>query len=404
MKFNPFVPNGIAYPGMFIGRIAEIEKIEHAYFQTKNGNPQHLLFSGERGIGKSSLVSYADLIARSELESTSMQFDFLTISTDLAGVSTQGGIIKQIGRELRSKLKSHKKLQEKTKHVWEFISSWEILGVKYNGKEENIDPDAALDDLISLFLNILKTKKFDGIAILLDEADNPPTSANLGEFVKIITERLAKRNCYNVMLFLAGQPLLLGKLRDSHESSLRVFQILDMKPLEEYERIQVVERGIEIANERNEEKTSITDKAKELIASLSEGYPHFIQQFSYSAFEYDSDDEISDTDVLTGTFSENGAIHQLGTKYFSELYYSKISSEDYRKVLNFMATHGDDWVSRKEIVHGCTSVAEHNVTNALSALKKRDIILTDDARTGYYRLPTKSFATWIIAIKSSKIR
>ncbi len=397
MKFNPFVPNGIAYPGMFLGRLDEIEKIEHAFFQTKNSNPHHLLFSGERGIGKSSLLYYADLIARSELDNIRLKFDFLTVSTDLAGVTTQGGIIRQIARELRSKLKSHEKLKERAKNVWE------ILGVKYNGHEENIDPDAALDDLITLFANILGAQQFDGMAILLDEADNPPTTAGLGKFVKILTERLAKRNCYNVMLFLAGQPLLIGKLRESHESSLRVFQILDMKPLEESERIQVVERGIEIANERNEEKTSITNKAKELIASLSEGYPHFIQQFSYSAFEYDSDDKISNTDVLAGTFSENGAIHQLGTKYFSELYYSKISSEDYRKVLNFMAEHGDGWVSRKDIVIGCPAVAKHNVTNALSELKKRDIILTDESRHGFYRLPTKSFATWIIAVKSSKI-
>ncbi len=34
MKFNPFVPNGIAYPGMFIGRLDEIQTIEQALFQT----------------------------------------------------------------------------------------------------------------------------------------------------------------------------------------------------------------------------------------------------------------------------------------------------------------------------------------------------------------------------------
>ncbi len=39
MKFNPFVPNGIAYPGMFIGRLDEIRTIEQALFQTRNGNP-----------------------------------------------------------------------------------------------------------------------------------------------------------------------------------------------------------------------------------------------------------------------------------------------------------------------------------------------------------------------------
>ncbi|MDF0601801.1 ATP-binding protein [Psychromarinibacter sp. C21-152] len=111
MRYNPFVPNGIAFPGMFTGRLDEIETIEHSLFQTKNENPQHVLISGERGIGKSSLLFYADLIARGDIEVEKANFNFLSVSTDLAGVTSQGGIIEQIGRELRSKLKSYDKLR-----------------------------------------------------------------------------------------------------------------------------------------------------------------------------------------------------------------------------------------------------------------------------------------------------
>jgi Cdc6-like AAA superfamily ATPase len=68
VKFNPFVPNGIAFPVMFTGRHDEICAIEQALFQAKNSNPQHILISGERGIGKSSLLYYADLIANGEID------------------------------------------------------------------------------------------------------------------------------------------------------------------------------------------------------------------------------------------------------------------------------------------------------------------------------------------------
>ena len=98
-----------------------------------------------------------------------------------------------------------------------------------------------------------------------------------------------------------------------------------------------------------------------------------------------------------GAFSENGAIVQLGAKYFSEMYFSKIASPDYRKVLDYMADHGDSWVPRKEIIDSC-GVVRTNVDNALTALKDRGIILSDEARRGFYRLPTNSFATWILAI------
>ena len=397
MKFNLFVPNGIAYPGMFIGRSDEISLIEQALFQTKNGNPQHLLLTGERGIGKSSLLYFADLVARGELDSIDIKFNFLTISTDLAGIVSQVGIIRQVARELRSKLRTHAALQDKAKKLWEFLSNWEVLGVKYHGREAELDPDELLDELVRIIGDVIEQDAFDGVVILLDEADHPPVSAHLGEFVKIFTERLAKRGQSRALLILAGQSAIVGRLRESHASSLRVFQIIEMRPLEPSERKDVVQRGLSMANEKNEVKTEIEEAALALIASLSEGYPHFVQQFSFSAFQTDTDNLIEENDVQDGAFSENGAIIQLGTKYFSEMYFSKIASPDYRKVLDYMADHGDSWVSRKEIVDSC-GVVRTNVDNALTALKERGIILSDEARRGFYRLPTKSFSTWILAI------
>jgi hypothetical protein len=105
--------------------------------------------------------------------------------------------------------------------------------------------------------------------------------------------------------------------------------------------------------------------------------------------------------VKLGAFKENGALAQLGVKYFNEMYHGKIASEDYRTVLNAMAAHGDDWVARKDIIAE-SEVSESSVTNALSALKDRKIIMVEDGRRGFYRLPTKSFAAWINAFRSAK--
>jgi hypothetical protein len=140
-----------------------------------------------------------------------------------------------------------------------------------------------------------------------------------------------------------------------------------------------------------------------LIAHLSDGYPHFIQQFAYCAFDEDDDDRITKTDVISSVYRENGALDQLGRSYFQELYYDKIASQDYRQILNAMAYHLDNWVTRKEILRS-SGVRESQVTNALNALKARNIIMANEERRGEYRLPTKSFAVWIRATadKSSK--
>ena len=106
-------------------------------------------------------------------------------------------------------------------------------------------------------------------------------------------------------------------------------------------------------------------------------------------------------DVGEGAYKEGGALAQLGDKFFNEMYHARISSPDYRRVLDSMAEHGDEWVARRAIISE-SGVNEVNVTNALQALKGKDIILQDDKRRGFYRLPTNSFAAWINAIRAAR--
>ena len=167
--------------------------------------------------------------------------------------------------------------------------------------------------------------------------------------------------------------------------------------------MEVVRNELEEAHKKNGVEVTITDDAMQMIVTLSEGYPHFIQQFAYSAFDEDTDNSISLADVSSGAFKENGALDQLGKRYFSELYFDRIGSEDYRRVLNAMAERSDGWISRSEIIKS-SGVKETQVTNALKALRERQIILSNDNKQGEYRLPTKSFAVWIKALNEKRRR
>ena len=84
MKINPFRPGHIVTPGMFAGRGEELVTLEGVLFQTRAKNPQHFLITGERGIGKSSLLYYLQLIAKGRIDTTeNAKFRFLTVSTEL---------------------------------------------------------------------------------------------------------------------------------------------------------------------------------------------------------------------------------------------------------------------------------------------------------------------------------
>lgn len=403
--FNPFRPGSIVPPGMFSGRGAQLRTLGKVLFQTRNDNPHHFLLHGERGIGKSSLLRYLQLVAHGDLESLNFGwFKFLTVSIELEPSNTYADIIRKVGAELQRTISSHEKAKELAKSAWEFIKCWEVMGVKYSTKQDqSVEPYELLESLTYTFERTLQSlgAEFDGILVLIDEADKPPAKANLGEFVKVFTERLAKRGCGRVALGLAGLSGIIQKLRQSHESSPRIFEVLTLEPLKPEECINVVRKGLAEARAVNSEDISISPEGEDLISRFSDGYPHFVQQFAYSAFDANSDGVIDDKDVLWGATRPNGAFHQLGLKYYEELYFDQISSDEYRQVLRIMSDHLDGWVSKNDI-RKASGLKDSTLNNAISALKKRHIIISKPGTKGTYKLPTKSFAVWIGAYTKAK--
>ena len=84
----------------------------------------------------------------------------------------------------------------------------------------------------------------------------------------------------------------------------------------------MIDRGLTVSTRQSDVAVTITDDAKTAIGVLSEGYPHFIQQFAYSAFNHDTNNIIELDDVIDGVYAEHGALHNLE---FSTL---KISTTD----------------------------------------------------------------------------
>jgi hypothetical protein len=396
-RFNPFRPGSIVTPGMFSGRVEEVVALEKILYQTKNGNPHHFLLHGERGIGKSSLLFYLQCVARGEIESLQHGlFKFLTVHIELEPSNTYTDIIRKVGTELHRTVASHQRARELAKTVWEFISCWQVAGVKFTKDEKRPQPHELLEDLTHTIERTLASfgEEFDGILILVDEADKPSVKANLGEFIKVFTERLAKRGCGKISLGIAGLSGVIEKLRESHESSPRIFEIFTLNPLKPAEIKEVIQKGLTQANDKNGFAVTASDAAINLISEFSEGYPHFIQQFAHSAFDADTDNAIDQKDVLAGSLKKNGAFQQLGLKYYEELYFDQIGSDEYREVLRVMSDKLDEWVSKKDI-RKAISIKESTLDNAIAALKHRRIIIAKPGVKGSYRLPTKSFAIWI---------
>jgi hypothetical protein len=398
-KYNPFRPKSIVQPGMFSGRIDEIRAIEHSFVQTKNGNPQHFIVEGERGIGKSSLMLWAEWYARGDVKlENNESFNFFVVSGELHETNSLKDIIQLILERFRKEVEKKDVVSTAGKRIFDFVKRFEAFGVKYKEAVQTEREFILIDDLADMMADALNDDRYmvDGIIIFLDEADKPSSSAHLGMFCKSLTERLTKLGCDRVGIGLAGLPELMEKLVESHPSSVRVFETFTLQPLYMEERAHVINSGLEAAKIRNSIPTIIDPEAMKLICTLSEGYPHFLQQFAYSSFDNDTDGVISTQDVISSMHMENGALHQLGRKYFENILFVDIRSENYRKVLMSMADHLDGWVDRKTIKNEAC-VTESILNNALNTLKNKKILIQNERGRGEYRLPTKSFAVWLKA-------
>ena len=390
MKYNPYKPGHTIHPGMFCGREAEIETIERSLFQTKNENPKNFLITGERGIGKTSLLSYASHLAKGSIKK---EYNFLVISFELEAQFQFSQVIDKFIAETKAQLYEEDKLKSLMKTILNILEQIESEVIKFKKKETEIY--SAIADLAKLLKKIVSSNKVDGVLILIDEADRPSEKARLGAFLKILTERLTKIDCNKVCIGLSGLPEVMDKLKKSHESSVRLFHVLNLEVLKAKERLEIISNGLKEANEKNEVKTEITEGASRMISELSQGYPYFLQQFSYCCFEFDEDNKIDENDVDKGLYDKKvGALKQLGENLFDDIYFKEVESTDYRKVLKYMSSFSDEWVSRKTIIKNC-GITDYTVDNALSSLKKKNIILSNKQRKGEYRLPSKSFATWI---------
>ena len=82
-RVNPFRPNSRIGPGMFVGLAAEIAAIDEALNQTRAGFPKSFMITGERGIGKTSLLLYLKALATNAIDRPDDPFDFLVLETDI---------------------------------------------------------------------------------------------------------------------------------------------------------------------------------------------------------------------------------------------------------------------------------------------------------------------------------
>ena len=403
MKINPFKPNSPVNPGVFVGRINELDRLEAALAQTCVDEPAHFMVTGERGIGKTSLLLYLNYVAKGQIPVDGRTFRFLVLNLDVDQTTTQVGLVRRIQTHLDNELGKSERARTFLKEAWSLIQRVRIMDSGVDSVDQTVCDEVALDQFSISLANVARRvcanttdspfdARYEGILLLIDEADNSAANFQLGSFLKLLLERLQRQDCTRVLIGLAGLPELRQRLHDSHPSSLRIFEELHLGRLSIDEVGRVIDLCIKKGNEANPLPTIITDEARTMLCNLSEGYPHFIQQFGFSAYARDTDNSIDRADVENSAFGPRCALELIGDRYYKNDFYNKIQKDSYRQVLRIMADDLDGWVTRAKIV---SRFKGKTLNNAIKALRDRHIILSKEGEKGVYRLQHKGFALWI---------
>lgn len=406
--YNPFKPHSPVFSWMFTWRINEIENIDKALFQTKNWNPNNVLLIGERWIWKTSLLSLAKHFSEWEINFWKDSYNFLTIQITLTENTTLLDLAKNINKNIERQFRKINPELNWIKQIWNFMSRLQVAWISL---KENISPlisnEEFIDDFIYWIIDTIKsitendtyqkiwlTEKKDWIVLLIDEWDKANKNLHIWSFLKILSEKLNIESSNKLLIIMAWLPKVRDILRESHESSLRLFNEYILPPLTKAEVKTLSENAIKESNEKSSEKITINKGACDLIFTFSEWYPHFVQQVGYSAFEKKDSNVIWEKEIENWFFWKNWALDQIWKRYYENFYYKDISSKSHREILWIMANQWNEWTKIKTIKKHFSG-KDTTLKSWLSALTKKNIILKNNKTKWEYRLQWASFAFWI---------
>ncbi|MGR9087820.1 MAG: ATP-binding protein [Gammaproteobacteria bacterium] len=206
---DPFTPDlPISDPSRFSGRIKQVNLIVDSLFQLKNGNPTSTIITGDRGIGKSSLLNQTKELAigdnrlaeRLNLDLGTPKYDFVVAWHDAA--KDQGP------KEITSGLLEN--LQSVLKNLFTKVRiEINLAGALKVGQRENDIRD--ITGIVNQFCSEIEKVASratehgkDGVLLFIDELDRVDPRSGIASFFKLTIEKLSREKVTNVAFFLRG--------------------------------------------------------------------------------------------------------------------------------------------------------------------------------------------------------
>lgn len=369
---DPFFPNRpVQNPEYFEGRKDQVEEAVDALFQTMNDNPKHFIISGDRGIGKSSLLLQIKLLGqgnnaltdRFAIDKGCDKFNFLISWVDAVENQSLENLVVNILNELQTSIRS-------------FFSSlkfeFDLGGFIQISKKENADKSIA--DIVNEFCKQIKSandklSKDDkhGILIFIDELDKMNPNSGIASFLKLSTEKLNRDGVTKVAFACSGITGAVQKLEDEHASIFRTLRDIPLQRFTKAESEEILINGFE--------KAGFTHDAKVIdeIFKLASGFPEPLHVIGSEILSVDDDMHLTIEDFQ---LAKEKVIKDVRKNKLGDLL-KKAGYGKYQLILEAMALYDNENVPL-EIITTHLEVESNQISTNLGTLIDKNIITRVD--------------------------
>jgi hypothetical protein len=305
---NPFAPGAGTPPPELAGRDALLERNAVAIDRIRMGRAARpAILYGLRGVGKTVLLSSMRDAAEGE--------GMTIVAIEAPENRSLPGILVPALRAALLRLDRMRQASAGVKRALRALAGFAKLKVKYDDLEVALDfePEPGLADsgdleadLADLIVAVGEAARERGSAVVLviDELQYVPEE-QLAALISALHRASQKQ--LPITMLAAGLPQLLGQMGRAKSYAERLFEFVNVGPLEG----DAARDAIRLPIEREEEQ--IAPDALDAIVAQTQGYPYFLQEWGKHSWDAAVASPISAADVDAATVS---ALAELDASFF----------------------------------------------------------------------------------------
>jgi len=279
---NPFSPGAGTPPPELAGRDNILNRALLTLARIKRGRAEKsILIIGLRGTGKTVLLYEISKLAENE--------NYQTAMIEAHEKKSLPELLLPELRRILFSLDTEEKISDKVKKAFRVLKSF-VSSIKFNTKIQEIDFGMSIEpqrgiadsgdlesDLAQVFIAIGEAAKDrnTAVAIIIDELQYL-TEEELSSLIMSV-HKLSQKSL-PVVLIGAGLPQLVGKAGRAKSYAERLFDYPELGPLKKEDAKIALQAPVE------RENVSFSDDALNEIIRVTEGYPYFLQEWGYQAW------------------------------------------------------------------------------------------------------------------------